>query len=74
MIDTLKRISDSLIVRTGSEFKIKRSFYSQIEMKSLVCLLIGLRGIGKTTSILQYLGEKQKEGLKVLYVSADNII
>ena len=41
--------------------------------KNLV-LIKGLRGIGKTTSILQYLGEQQNKGKKVLYISADSTL
>ena len=42
-------------------------------MSKKICLVItGLRGIGKTTAICQYLAEQRNEGRKVLYYSCDS--
>ena len=50
----------------------KRYLYSQINWENRCSLIVGQRGVGKTTLILQYLKEKYENSTKALYVSVDN--
>ena len=50
----------------------KRYLYNQIDWENRCSLIVGQRGVGKTTLILQYLKEKYSSSNKALYVSVDN--
>jgi len=51
----------------------KRYLYSQINWKGRSSLIIGQRGVGKTTLMLQYLKENYElPSTKALYISVDN--
>jgi len=50
----------------------KRYLYSQINWENRCSLIVGQRGVGKTTLILQYLKEQYENAAKALYVSVDN--
>jgi len=51
----------------------KRYLYTQINWKGRCSLIIGQRGVGKTTLMLQYLKENYEvSSLKALYISVDN--
>ena len=49
-----------------------RYMYSQVNWDARMFGLVGPRGVGKTTMILQYIKENG-EGRKMLYVSADHV-
>jgi len=51
----------------------KRYIYSQIDFSNKLIGLIGARGVGKTTLLLQYLNETNIAFNKKLYISADSI-
>lgn len=54
-------------------FDFKRYLLDQINWKSRLIVLVGSRGVGKTTLMLQHLKQKDLEKGVGLYVSLDNI-
>lgn len=50
-----------------------RKFYRDFKMDNRFIGVIGARGVGKTTFLLQYLRENYKDDEKGLYVSGDNL-
>jgi len=52
--------------------KNKRYLYDKIVWDARCISIIGQRGVGKTTLILQYIKENFKESENVLYISVDN--
>ena len=69
-MELLKQLSDNLIKRTDTRYI--RYMYHQIPWKNRMTALVGPRGVGKTTLLLQYI--KQNLKLKdTLYVSAESI-
>lgn len=72
MLDKLLKISDRLILATS--LSNKRYLYDIIDWKQRLICIIGARGTGKTTMLLQRLKEAGKSGrIKVAYLSLDNI-
>lgn len=51
----------------------KRYFYDEIDHTDKLIGIIGARGVGKTTYILNYLKSSSLSLSKKLYLSADNI-
>jgi predicted AAA+ superfamily ATPase len=68
-MDTLFEKQRILLARTTTV--TKRYMYDTIPWESRMVGLVGPRGVGKTTMLLQYIREKNDTG--VLYVSADDI-
>ena len=52
----------------------RRYLYDQINFKQRLIGIIGARGVGKTTLLLQYLKTAYNDPTMALYVSADNIL
>jgi len=52
----------------------RRTLYDQINFKQRLIGIIGARGVGKTTLLLQYLKTAFNDPTIALYVSADNIL
>ena len=52
----------------------RRYLYDQINFKQRLIGIIGARGVGKTTLLLQYLKTAYNDPTIALYVSADNIL
>ena len=50
----------------------KRYLYDTIDWNNRCSLIIGQRGVGKTTLMLQYLKESYANSSKALYISVDN--
>lgn len=69
----LSRISEALVLRS-SKLLFKRYFYPLLRTERVVIILKGARGIGKTTSMLQYLFEKKEKGHRVFYLSTDTTL
>ena len=67
---TLYQKFETLLQHTPTEFK--RYLYDKISWDSRMIGIIGPRGVGKTTMILQYIKEKL-DSKKALYVSADDL-
>jgi len=61
----------SLLARFDISYK--RYFYKKINLNDKLIGIIGARGVGKTTFLLQFLKENQLPISKKLYVSADSI-
>lgn len=60
------------IILSKVKTKYKRYFYHQIDFGQMTGI-VGARGVGKTTFLLQYLKESQLPFSKKLYLSADSI-
>ena len=67
---TLYQKFETLLQNTTTDFK--RYLYKEVSWNSRMVGLIGARGVGKTTMILQYIKENL-DSKKALYVSADDI-
>ena len=55
-------------------YSYKRYFYSSINFNDKMVGILGSRGVGKTTVIIQYLNSLEVSKSKKLYFSADSII
>lgn len=66
LFDTQIRILRNL------KFKHKRYLYNLIDWNSRAILIVGQRGVGKTSLMLQYLKENFSKSQKALYISVDN--
>lgn len=67
---TLYQKFETLLQNTSTDFK--RYLYHEIAWDSRMIGIIGPRGVGKTTMILQYISE-HLDSKRALYVSADDI-
>jgi len=67
---TLYQKFETLLRYTSTDFK--RYLYNKVSWKSRMIGIIGARGVGKTTMILQYIKENL-DTKKALYVSADDL-
>ncbi len=70
MIDFLKQTFERLLEATDLSFK--RYLYKSLQLSRLTGL-VGPRGVGKTTLMLQYIKENLLKDRKVFYFSADSI-
>ncbi|WP_032075202.1 ATP-binding protein [Coxiella burnetii] len=70
MIDFLKQTFERLVEATDLSFK--RYLYKSLQLSRLTGL-VGPRGVGKTTLMLQYIKENLLKDRKVFYFSADSI-
>ena len=70
-IQYLRETQSVLINRT--ELTFKRFLYEKINFKNRLIGIIGPRGVGKTTLILQDRKSKHPNSEKVLYLLADNV-
>lgn len=70
MDNTLTAYMEGQLQQTVSTFH--RYMYSQVSWQSRMFGLVGPRGVGKSTMILQYIKEHRTEG-RMFYVSADHI-
>jgi hypothetical protein len=68
-METLFQKQQTLLARTNLLFK--RYMYGKFPWNSRMAGLVGPRGVGKTTLLLQYI--KEQSGMDLLYVSADDI-
>lgn len=67
---TLYQKFETLLQNTTTDFK--RYLYKNVSWDSRMVGIIGARGVGKTTMILQYIKDKL-DSKKALYVSADDM-
>jgi uncharacterized protein len=58
---------------TSTEFLFRRGFLDKIEWNERLIGLLGARGVGKTTCLLQYLTENGLPDKSRLYVTLDNL-
>ena len=57
-----------------SNLKYKRYFFEKINFNDNLIGVIGARGIGKTTFLLQYLDELKLQNFEKLYFSVDSVV
>ena len=67
---TLYQKFETLLESTPTDFK--RYLYEKVSWNNRMTGIIGARGVGKTTMILQYIKENL-DNKKALYVTADDI-
>ncbi len=72
MLSTLFEIQVRLARNVSLTFK--RFLYDKIDWDVRLLSIIGARGVGKTTMLLQYYAEHYRQSSTCLYLSADNII
>ena len=70
IINHLQDVQELLLKAT--KFDFKRFLFQEIDFSQRLIGIIGPRGTGKTTLILQHL--KELEGINFLYLSADNTL
>ena len=58
----------------ATSFLFRRDFIDQIEWNERLIGLIGARGVGKTTLILQHLTENTESKEETLYITIDNLV
>ena len=73
MLEILFR-KQEYIYKKIENIEYKRYFFNLIDFNEKLIGLIGARGIGKTTFLLQYLKSPKIEDEKKLYFSVDSII
>lgn len=71
MSSRLRQISARLIAQTN--YETHRYLFESFNAENRLTGLVGPRGVGKTTMMLQYIKEKVNDKSVVLYFSADNI-
>lgn len=69
-METLYQKFETLLQNTTTEFK--RYLYERVSWESRMIGIIGPRGVGKTTMVLQYI-KQNLNSKKALYVSADDM-
>ncbi|MFN6946901.1 MAG: ATP-binding protein [Cytophagaceae bacterium] len=69
-METLYQKFETLLKNTTTDFK--RYLYERVSWESRMIGIIGARGVGKTTMILQYI-KQNLNSKKALYVSADDM-
>lgn len=69
-METLYQKFEILLQNTSTDFK--RYLYERVSWESRMIGIIGARGVGKTTMILQYI-KQNLNSKKALYVSADDM-
>ncbi len=69
--DYLREIYHGLL--DGAVFTKHRYLFEEINLNNRLTGIVGARGVGKTTLMLQLIKEKLPKGKKAFYVSADNI-
>jgi hypothetical protein len=71
MLEPFFATSQRLIARTPTTFT--RYLYGQIDWRQPLIVLVGMRGVGKTTLLLQHLKQTYNLNSQGLYISADDI-
>ncbi len=71
MLDSLQMIFDRLLSETS--MRHHRFLYNQFNMNHRLTGLIGARGVGKTTLLLQLIKRHYADSSRVFYFSADHI-
>lgn len=69
MLQTIRKYQE----RLKKSFKInyKRYLYRSINFDDKMIAIFGARGVGKTTTLFQYLGELEQRNMKAFYISLD---
>jgi len=75
MLDELRKLSQNFLRLKNSTYR--RYFIQSNPFKHRLSLLLGQRGVGKTTTLVQYLMDKASQDLynsSILYVQADHFL
>ena len=70
-METLYKYQNQLVAAT--DFLFRRDLIDQIDWNERLTGLVGPRGVGKTTCLLQFLSEQKFPGKSSLYVTLDNL-
>lgn len=70
-MDTLIEIYQRLLKEMIPSYK--RRFYDDFKMDSRFVGVVGARGVGKTTFLINYIREHYPDSSQALYISADNL-
>lgn len=72
MLENLRKLEKRILKEIASEYK--RYLYRMVDFNSQMIGIVGARGVGKTTLLLQYLQElkQSRESYKSLYFSYDH--
>jgi len=73
MVDLTEFFSLQIGILRQTPRKYRRFLYEKINWESRLIGIVGGRGTGKTTMLLQHLGAEKKAGVDILYISADHI-
>jgi predicted AAA+ superfamily ATPase len=74
MSDNIKNIREIYaLLLNRVDLQYKRFLYNRIDFDQRLIGIIGPRGVGKTTLILQYLKENHADNPKAIYLLADNV-
>lgn len=66
-------ISNYNLIKEGVEEIYQRRIYTSLESSHRIVGIVGSRGVGKTTYLLNYLAKYYGNSKKALYVTADNL-
>lgn len=69
MLEKIRKYQDRL--KKSFKIKYKRYIFTQIDFDDKMIALFGARGVGKTTTLFQYLQELELANKKALYISLD---
>ncbi len=69
MLKNLKKYQERLL--KSFKIKYKRYIFNEIDFDEKMIAIFGARGVGKTTTLFQYLLELQAKDKNVLYISLD---
>ncbi|NPA74243.1 MAG: ATP-binding protein [Epsilonproteobacteria bacterium] len=69
MLDRLRLFQNALLKTIKTKYK--RYFYGELINDEKLLAIVGARGVGKTTTLLQYLKEHKFPNSKKLYISVD---
>jgi len=69
MLKNLKKYQERLLKPFKTEYK--RYIFKEIDFDDKMIAIFGARGVGKTTTLFQYLLELQAQKKNVLYISLD---
>lgn len=70
-MDTLIEIYHRLLAQLAPSYR--RTFYDDFVMDNRLVGVVGARGVGKTTFLINYLREHHHGSSQALYISADNL-
>ena len=69
MLNKFRNFQNVLLKRTSINYK--RYFYNELDNNEKLFAILGARGVGKTTALLQYIKELNLPTNQKLYISAD---
>ncbi|MEA1973663.1 MAG: AAA family ATPase [Candidatus Cloacimonadota bacterium] len=71
MLEEIRAYQKKIFAKNN--FQYKRYFYDKVDFSNAMIGIVGARGVGKTTFLIQYLKELPIDFSKKLYISADII-